>query len=123
MSKRIMIIDEDLMELNRLSQILDCRGYDVCPLSRSYKVFTEISKCHPDLILVDTMLTGMDSMVLSRAIKAIDTVKEIPLMLICGKNYDNYTYAFKPQDTLNSSIVKTADINSLLKDIEIKLAS
>jgi len=123
MSKCIMIIDEDLMELNRLSQILDCQGYDVCPLSRSYKVFTAISSCHPDLILVDSMLTEMDSMVLSRAIKAIDTIKEIPLMLISGKDYNNYTYAFKPQDMLQSSMVKTADIHSLLKDIEVKLAS
>ena len=118
-----MIIDEDVMELNRLSQILDCQGYDVCPLSRSYKVFTEISKCHPDLILVDSMLSGMDSMVLSRAIKAIDTIKEIPLMMISGKNYNNYSYAFRPQETLNSNMIKTADINSLLKDIELKLAS
>jgi PleD family two-component response regulator len=123
MSKRIMIIDEDLMELNRLSQILGCQGYDVCPLSRSYKVFTAISKCQPDLILMDTMLSEMDSLVLSRAIKAIDTVKEIPLMLISGKNYNNYTYAFKPQGMLHGSMVKTADISSLLKDIELKLAS
>jgi len=123
MSKRIMIIDEDLMELNMLSQILDCKGYDVCPLSRSYKVLTAISKCRPDLILLDSMLSEMDSMVLSRAIKSIDTVKEIPLMLISGKNHDNYTYAFKPLGVLNSSMVKTADINSLLRDIELKLAS
>jgi len=123
MSKRIMIIDEDLMELNRLSQILDCQGYDVCPLSRSYKVFTEISKCHPDLILVDSMLTEMDSMVLSRAIKAIDTSKDIPLMVISGKNYNNYTYEVKPQEAQSSSSIKTADINSLLIDIKLRLAS
>lgn len=123
MSKRIMIIDEDLMELNRLSQILDCQGYDVCALSRSYKVFTAISKCQPDLILVDSMLKDMDSAVLSRAIKACNTVKEIPLMLISGKNYNNYTCTIKAQEASNSSMVKTADINSLLKDIELKLAS
>lgn len=123
MSKRIMIVDEDLMELNRLSQILGCRGYDVCPLSRSYKIFTAISSCHPDLILVDSMLTGMDSAVLSRAIKAIDTVKEIPLMLISGKNYNNYCYDYQSHGNLDSDTDKTADINSLLKDIELKLAS
>lgn len=123
MSKRIMIIDEDLMELNMLSQILDCKGYDVCPLSRSYKVFTEISKCQPDLILLDSMMSQMDSLVLSRAIKSIDTIKEIPVMLITGKNYDHYTYAFKPQGVLNGSMVKTEGIDSLLKDIELKLAS
>lgn len=120
MSKRIMIIDEDLMELNRLSELLGCQGYDVCPLHRSYKVFTEISRCRPDLILLDSMLSEMDSMLVSRAIQAIDTVKDIPLMLISGKDYNNYTYAFKPQDRLS---IKTADATSLLKDIELKLAS
>jgi PleD family two-component response regulator len=123
MSKRIMIIDEDLMELNRLSQILGCSGYDVCPLHRSYKVFSEISKCHPDLILLDSMLSEMDSMLISRAIKCIDSVKDIPLMLISGKNHSDYTYSFKPQERISDGTAKTADINSLLKDIELKLAS
>lgn len=123
MSKRIMIIDEDVMELNRLSQILGCRGYDVCPLQRSYKVFTEISKCRPDLILLDSMLTEMDSVVLSRALNSLDTAKNIPLMMISGKNYNSYTYAFKYNDLSNGNAIKTADIHSLLKDIEIKLAS
>lgn len=123
MSKRIMIIDEDVMELNRLSQILGCQGYDVCPLSRSYKVFTEITRCQPDLILLDSMNTEMDSMAVSRALKAIDTVKHIPLMLISGKDYNHYTYAFKPQSNVVNNEVKTADIYSLLKDIEFNLAS
>jgi PleD family two-component response regulator len=122
MSKRIMIIDEDLMELNRLSEILGCSGYDVCPLHRSYKVFSEISKCHPDLILLDSMISEMDSMLVSRALKTIDSVKDIPLMMISGKDYNHYTYAFKPQERLNKGTAKTADINSLLKDIELKLA-
>lgn len=123
MSKRIMIIDEDVMELNRLSQILGCQGYDVCPLQRSYKVFTEITKCQPDLILLDSMLSEMDSMALSRALNAIENAKNIPLMMISGKDYNTYTYTFKPQGVANNSTVKTADIFSLLKDIRIKLAS
>ncbi|MDT3402539.1 response regulator [Mucilaginibacter terrae] len=121
MAKRIMIIDEDVVELNRLSLLLGCKGYDVCPLHRSYKVFSEISKCHPDLILIDSMLTEMDSMVVSRALKAIDTVKDIPLLLISGKNYNNYTYPFKSQET-KEPVVATG-INALIKDIELKLAS
>lgn len=122
MSKRIMIVDEDIVELNRLSQILGCQGYDVCPLSRSYKVFTEISRCQPDLILLDSTNTEMDSLMVSRALSAIDTVKDIPLMLISGKNYNNFTYMFNLKDSSNSE-VKTADIKSMLKDIEVRLAS
>ncbi len=113
-----MIIDEDVMELNRLSLLLGCKGYDVCPLHRSYKVFSEISKCHPDLILMDSMLTEMDSMVVSRALKAIDTSKNIPLMFISGKNYNNYSYPH-----IVNEEVKSAGINALIDDIELQLAS
>jgi len=116
-----MIIDEDVMELNRLSEILECQGYDICPLHRSYKVLSEISKCHPDLILLDSMLSEMDSMLISRAINTIDTIKDIPLMMISGKDHNNYTYSFKPLEICDSTI-KTADIHSLLRDIELKLA-
>lgn len=121
MAKRIMIIDEDVMELNRLSLLLGCKGYDVCALHRSYKVFSEISKCHPDLILMDSMLSEMDSMVVSRALKVIDAAKNIPLLLISGKNYNNYSFAHKGQESNGPQLA--TGINALIKDIELKLAS
>lgn len=123
MSKRVMIIDEDVMELNRLSLMLGCKGYEVCALHRSYKVFSEISKCRPDIILMDSMLTEMDSMVVSRALKAIDAAKDIPLMLISGKNYNNYSLPFRSPDTLPNDAALTKGINALIQDIEVKLAS
>jgi|GEM_PF-2936509 len=123
MSKRIMIIDEDVMELNRLSLILGCKGYDVCSLHRSYKVFSEISKCRPDIILMDTMLTEMDSMVVTRALKAIDSAKDIPLMLISGKDYNNYSMPFRNPEVLPDTSVAANGINALIQDIELKLAS
>jgi PleD family two-component response regulator len=123
MSKRILIIDEDIVELNRLSQILGCQGYDVCPLSRSYKVFTEITRCQPDLILLDSKNTEMNSYTVSRALKAIDAAKDIPLMLISGKTAHSANYASKQQEDKQEIVIETNDIDCLLKDIRLRLAS
>jgi PleD family two-component response regulator len=123
MSKRILIIDEDIVELNRLSQILGCQGYDVCPLSRSYKVFTEITRCQPDLILLDSKNTEMNSYTVSRALKAIDAAKDIPLMLISGKTAYSANYASKQQEDKQEIVIETNDIDCLLKDIRLRLAS
>ncbi|WP_345948022.1 MULTISPECIES: hypothetical protein [unclassified Mucilaginibacter] len=123
MSKRILIVDEDLIELNQLSLMLDSRGYEVCPLHQSYKILNEISRCKPDFILMDTMFSEMDSMVVSRALGVIETVKDIPLMLILGKDYNHYTYSLKPYGNANGNSVKTTDLDTLIENINLRLAS
>jgi hypothetical protein len=42
--------------------------------------------------------------------------------LIAGKDYENYTYAYNTPEKANLEELKTADIYSLIKDIELKMA-
>lgn len=123
MAKRIMIIEDDVMELNRLSLLLDLKGFEVCPLNHSYRFLTEVTKCNPDLILLDSTLTEIDSTLVTRTLKSLDPVCNIPLMLIAGKDHENYTYAYNTSENGNMEGIKTADIYSLIKDIELKMAS
>jgi DNA-binding response OmpR family regulator len=123
MRKRIMIIEEDMVELNKLSLLLDLKGYEVCPVHQSYKILTEISRCRPDLILMDSVLGTMNTMAVSRVLQSLDTVKDIPLMMILGKDYDQYTYACKGLENLYKKDVKTTDLDHFLHDIDLKLAS
>ncbi|MBS7565036.1 response regulator [Mucilaginibacter sp. Bleaf8] len=116
MSKRILLVEEDLIELNMLSQLLTCKGYEVCTLSRSDKLFNEIPKCHPDLILLDKGLKTIDSGVLSRALKAIDTVSNIPVMVISGRSYTNV-------NTIIGRSSAVPDIDALVNEIEHQLAA
>ncbi len=123
MAKRIMIIEDDIIELNRLSLLLDLKGFEVCPLNHSYRFLTEVAKCNPDLILLDSTLQEMDSTLVTRTLKSLDAVRDIPLLLIAGKDYESYTYAYNTPENGNLESIKTADIYSLINDIELKMAS
>jgi PleD family two-component response regulator len=123
MAKRIMIIEDDVIELNRLSLLLDLKGFEVCPLNHSYRFLTEVAKCNPDLILLDSVLSEIDSTLITRTLKSLDPVRNIPLVLIAGKDYENYTFAYNTPEKGNLEELKTADLNSLIRDIELKMAS
>lgn len=123
MAKRIMIIEDDVIELNRLSLLLDLKGFEVCPLSHSYRFLTEVAKCNPDLILLDSALQEMDSTLVTRALKSLDTVSDIPLLLIDAKDHENYTYAYNTRNNGSLEHIKTSDIYSLINDIELRIAS
>ncbi len=118
-----MIIEDDVIELNRFSLLLDLKGFEVCPLSHSYRFLTEVSRCNPDLIMLDSALSEIDSTLITRTLKSLDHVRNIPVVLIAGKNHEQYTYAYNTAEKGNLDEVKTADIYSLIKDIELKMAS
>jgi len=118
-----MIIEDDVVELNRLSLLLDLKGFEVCPINHSYRFVTEITKCNPDLILLDSMLMEIDSTIIANTLKSLDVIRNIPLVLIAGKDYENYTYAYNSPENGNVEAIKTADIYSLINDIELKMAS
>ncbi|WP_158828194.1 hypothetical protein [Mucilaginibacter lacusdianchii] len=117
MSKRILLVEEDVMGLNMLSQLLICKGYDVFALHRSERIFAEIPKCHPDLIMLDSDLQGISSQVLQGALKAVETVSKIPVMLISGKAYNT---ELLQRDDLHSN---SLSIDALVFEIERKLAA
>jgi DNA-binding response OmpR family regulator len=117
MSKRILLVEEDVIGLNMLSQLLTCRGYEVYALHRSDRIMTEIPRCHPDLIMLDQNLQRISSSVIQRALKAVDTVSEIPVMLISG---DAYQEDLQRQGELSNNLPA---IDALVYEIERQLAA
>lgn len=116
MRKKILLVEEDVIELNMLSHLLTCKGYEVCALSRSDKLFYEIPKCDPDLILLDDGLKMIDSGVLSRALRALEEINRIPVMVISGKTYISSEFV-----TGDEKVIYGIDI--LAKEIEYQLAA
>ncbi|UEG52231.1 hypothetical protein LLH06_14785 [Mucilaginibacter daejeonensis] len=121
MKKKIMIIEEDVIELNRLSLLLGFRGYEVCPLHRSYKVFTEITRCEPDIILLDAELSSMDSAVVSRALSTMNQTRDIPVVMIAvEQGEENITYCIRKK---GHNLTRRGDLDVMLDDLGLAMAS
>ncbi len=116
-----MIIEEDVIELNRLSLLLGFRGYEVCPLHRSYKVFTEITRCEPDIILLDAELSSMDSAVVSRALSTMNQTRDIPVVMIAvEQGEENITYCIRKK---GHNLTRRGDLDVMLDDLGLAMAS
>jgi DNA-binding response OmpR family regulator len=121
MCKRILAIDDDLSILSVLRDLLEYEGYEVSTLSRGEKVMDELENHHPDLILLDVMLAGMDGRDICRSIKEKIETHNIPVILISATH--NLSDSLKLEGAPDDFIAKPFDIRILMQKIEQQLAA
>jgi DNA-binding response OmpR family regulator len=119
--KKILVVDDDQGILEMLAEVLSYYGYEVSTLSRADKVFDRINEYHPDLILMDIMLAGMDGRTICRAIKSVESVANIPIILISAT--ENGASCLNKEGSPNDFLQKPFDVNFLIEKIEHQLAA
>jgi two-component system phosphate regulon response regulator PhoB len=118
-NKKILILDDDEDLLAVLSLLLIDSGYDIQALSTGEQIFDEIRKFHPDLILMDIMLAGMDGRLICKRIKAKSDTQNLPVILISGSH--NLSKNLLEQGAPNDFMTKPFNLGLLLKKIENQL--
>ena len=121
MEKKILVVDDDLAILEMLDEVLTYYGYQVSTLSKGDKVFDRIDEYHPDLILMDIMLAGMDGRVICKAIKSVEGVSNIPIILISAT--ENGSSCMEKEGSPNDFVAKPFDVTFLIEKIEHQLAA
>ncbi|NCD70320.1 response regulator [Mucilaginibacter agri] len=121
MSKRILVVDDDPGVLEVLTDILCEYQFDVKPITRGEKVFDEINGYHPDLILMDVMLSGMDGRNICKSIKSDPKLNWIPVILLSA-NVNAYNVMFD-KGAPNDFLSKPFDMNNLIDRIERQLTA
>ena len=121
MEKKILVVDDDKAILEMLDEVLSYYGYEVISLSRGDKVLERIDEHHPDLILMDVMLAGMDGRVICSKIKSVESVSTIPIILISAT--ENGAACLNKEGSPNDFVSKPFDIDFLISKIEYQLAA
>jgi DNA-binding response OmpR family regulator len=116
MHKKIVYIDDDIEMINLIKLILERKNYSVFSALGGHTGLELILETQPDLILLDLMMPDIDGWDLYQQIKAIDQIKDIPIVIITAKAHpidrilgiqvakvDDYlTKPFKPQVLLDT---------------------
>ncbi len=106
--------EEEMIDLIRL--ILTRRGFNVLGANGGKEGLEAIRNEHPDLILLDLMMPDMDGWEVYQQMKADETTKNIPVIVVTAKaqsidkvlglhiaKVDDYiAKPFSPQELLNS---------------------
>jgi len=123
MSKKILIIDDDVDLVEAITTLLDAKGYEVESAPDGEEGFAKAKEKSPDLILLDVMMTreseGFD---VAAKLKGEKTTKDIPIVMITGIRKEmNLPFGFEPDDNwlpVKAVLEKPVKPEVLLKTVE-----
>src|SRR5271154_4806656 len=78
----ILVVDDTVENLHLLSTMLEEHGYEVRPVTSGRQALLAAKSFLPDVILLDVSMPEMDGYEVCRALKAIDEVREVPVIFL-----------------------------------------
>jgi len=82
---RIVSIEDDPLTNDFVRLALRSEGYNVITVGDSAEGLRIIRQDPPDLILLDIMMPGMDGWELYRQMRAIDDLKDVPVIVVTAR--------------------------------------
>jgi len=115
----ILVVDDEDIIRNILAKLIHALGYSVLQASNSTRAVSMIRQHKPELVLLDIVMPGVDSMQVLNTVRDDDTLKSTAIILISGIDC---------LDTVSSYIEAGADdflpkpFNSALLNMKIRNA-
>lgn len=82
MTKKVIIVEDDMDLLETLSIVLEEEGHKVWKYDKAENAFEKLEEVIPDTMVVDLMLPGMSGDELADYVKKRDTLKGTKVILI-----------------------------------------
>lgn len=112
--KKIVLVDDDLDILEAIQAMLEDEGYTVVTTDRGEDVEKISLQEHPDLIILDMLLSGRDGREIARQLKSQESTKHIPiLMLSAHPKAARESQAFE----VNGFLAKPFEMDDLLAKV------
>jgi PAS domain S-box-containing protein len=86
---KVLVVDDDRDTRDLLQTALEQRGFSVVLTSSGKRALTLARQEHPNLILLDLKLPGMDGYEVLQRLKSLPETAEIPVMVITGSLTDD----------------------------------
>ena len=120
--KKILVIDDDALQLRLIEAMLKPNDYDVVVLTNGKNAADFARSQKPDLILLDIMMPEMDGYSVLNLLKKDNTTKGIPVIMVTALGFELNK---KLADQLGASgyITKPVDLHNLLEIVKSVLLS
>jgi PAS domain S-box-containing protein len=118
--KKILIIEDDIMLRENLTDFLSEKGYQVTAAEDGVTGVQSVIQQLPDMILCDITMPGMNGIGLLKTIQQIKTTSSIPFVFITAK-VEKEDIRIGMQLGADDYITKPFDLNELLQTISIRL--
>ncbi len=82
MNKRILVVEDNLLNLELATDLLEAAGFTVRHALTAEDGLRAAREQPPDLILMDLSLPGMDGLAATRALRAGPTTRHLPIIAL-----------------------------------------
>lgn len=83
---RILVVDDDEIIRKLLRRVLERSGFVVDEAGSGEDALKQIEAHHPDLILLDVVMDGIDGFITCRKIKNTEGMDEVPIIFVTGRS-------------------------------------
>ena len=121
--QRVMVIEDDLATAIVHSFMLKTRGYTVTLAESGEQALERIEHVHPDAIVLDLLLPGIDGFDVARELARRDSTSRIPILLVTGQQRLFEERArFRPQN-IRRLLHKPCDREDLVSSLDAVLGN
>jgi len=85
-SKRILVVDDEMYIVNILDFTLAGEGWEVVSANNGEDALRTLLKFEPDLVILDVMMPRIDGVEVCRAIKAREESADTPVIMLTAKD-------------------------------------
>lgn len=82
---KVLVIEDEMTLANNLSDKLRGEGYSVMMSMDGEDGLSKVRAEHPDLVVLDIMLPGLDGLSLCRIIRRDPTTAHIPIIMVTAR--------------------------------------
>ncbi len=86
MTKRVLILDDDIDILQICTIVLKKKGFDVQTLNNSTQVVSQVRSYQPDVILMDNWIPGPGGIEATRLLKLDPATQDIPVIFFSANS-------------------------------------
>jgi len=79
---RVLVVDDEPMNRELMESQLIPLGYEVMMAVNGEDALAKVEESRPDVILLDVMMPGMDGFEVARRLKALESVRHIPIVMV-----------------------------------------
>jgi two-component system, cell cycle response regulator DivK len=120
--KRILVVEDNQINLALLKQLLEVHGYEVLETSGGWEAIDIARDEQPDLILMDIRLPDICGLEVTRLLKQDDQTKTIPIIAVTALATPEYEKKGL-ESGCDAYIAKPITLGNLLRTIESLLTS
>ncbi len=115
----VLVVDDEIAVLEMVSGILEDEGYQVIVAENGAAALKRLEQTHPDLIISDVMMPGMDGRELCLAVAENSALADIPFVFLSASHRstigaDCHYSAFIPKpfnvDQFLAAVAQFADL-------------